>query len=147
MVIAYTTDPTSGAWTLVTTYPFGTADIYRVAYGNGYWVAVSRDYKIAICSGAPSGSWTLKTISSIWNIKSVYFGANAWVICGQTTTNTSRIVTCGANPNGTWTVRQSYTTAFLVTDVYYYNCYWVVVGYNGQGGIIAGRIATAVPGV
>jgi len=139
--ISYTMDP-YGSWSV----PYETFDftVNSIAYGNGYWVIVGYNGKIATCYGNPTGTWSVTTIPGDDQLMSVYFANNAWVI---TSGWNGRIFTCGLSPNGPWTERFSGTPTTYFNSVYYYNGYWVAVGYSRIDSVLTGIIATAVPGV
>jgi hypothetical protein len=80
-----TTSPDGINWTLVSDSPFGTNYIHAIAYGNGKFVVVGGEGKIAASSNGTT--WTLSSNSTtIFGTNSIYaiaYGNNTFVAGGE----------------------------------------------------------------
>ena len=112
---------------------FGTSNIRSVAYGNGVWVAVGDQGKLATATD-PTGPWTQRTSSFYTsNIFSVAYGNGVWVAVGAsgklaTATDFSSL----SNPADFLSPYKEYSwildyedSEYTVTDEYIYD-----FGYN-----------------
>jgi len=81
----------------IVTQSFGSSAIYGIAFGNGIYVAVGDDGKIAT---SPDGiAWTQQTPFSANNLRDIAFGGGLFVAVGENGTVLS-------SPDGiTWTAR------------------------------------------
>lgn len=95
--IFYTTNGT--AWTQVTTSSFGTSNVQRLVYANGYWVAAGQ---AGTCGWSTTGTsgWAQVTTGSTSDGGLLTFHMGRWVVIGAGTETPK--VSADGTPNSTW---------------------------------------------
>lgn len=124
--LSYTTS-LGGTWTTGSA-GFGTTQINKVHYANGYWVIVGEGGKIGYTTDITSG-FTLVSSSPFdtTGINSVYYGNSMWVAVGDG----GKIASCGSDPSASWALNTSPTALDLYDVVYGSDGYWVAIAYSG----------------
>ena len=102
----------------------GSSDLYSVAYGNGYWVAVGNSGTLYYKADTPEGAWMPNNQGSTF-LPGVAYGNGYWVAVGGSGT----LYYKAGTPEGTWTANKQGST--YLSDVAYGNDYWVAVGDSG----------------
>ena len=121
------TDPGNSDWVAVTNSTFGTSDIRGIANGNGKFVAVGADGKMA--TSTDGETWTATNVTGIFDsadrIDSIAYGNNMFVaVSYNTSTYDSKIAT--STDGVTWT---AVTTPPSGTDrIFYGNGKFIAVG-------------------
>ncbi len=108
------------AWTLNTQ---GATTFNRVAYGNGYWVAVG-DSGTLYYTTDPTGAWTSNTQGAS-TLSGVAYGNGYWVAVGVS----GGLLYKATDPTGSWTSNTQGSAALL--NATYGAGRWVVCGASG----------------
>lgn len=112
-------------WLQINPDEFDSETMWGLAHGDGLWVAVGENRKVAISEDG--FSWTAIDVSAIFaandDISAVSYGGGQWVIAGGS--GPSKIAT---SPDGTtWTSRTPAVSDWF-RNVAYGNGLWVLVG-------------------
>ena len=110
-----------GAWTANNQ---GSANLYGITYGNGYWVAVGSNGTLYYKADTPVGTWTANKQGSV-ALYGITYGNGYWVAVGGDGTLYYKADT----PVGTWTANNQ--GSVNLQSVTYGNGYWVTVGSSG----------------
>ena len=132
--IAYATTP-SGTWTTKDIWSSTSAYIgmYKVAYGNGYWVVcgnsnTSGTVDVAIgYTTALGGTWTEKSICYNNTNEFCLAYINGYWIVGGRYSNYPYIYYC-QTPAGSWTAKRMMSSTGEVQDIAYADGYYMAVG-------------------
>jgi len=97
------TDPGNSDWVAVTDSTFGTSDIRGIVYGNGKFVAVGYDGKMA--TSTDGETWTATNVTGTFDstdkIDSIAYGNNMFVAAGYTSNYDYKMAT--STDGVTWT--------------------------------------------
>lgn len=121
------TSPDGINWTDRGNGGFTTEGVYRVAYGNGLWVATGDSATAGVATSTDGISWTQRTPPWTGSINGIAYGNNLWVAVG-----TSGKLSTSTDPTtGSWTSRTSGFGTTSILSAAYGNSLWVVAGSAG----------------
>ncbi|MGN1230060.1 MAG: hypothetical protein ACI4T5_10475 [Prevotella sp.] len=111
-------------------------NLNSLAYGNGVWVAAgynTNNYPIVVTATDPTGTWTVKQITSSVNLflRDIKYANGVWVTVGVY--GTASYIYTATDPTGTWTQRQYAGSNYNMMYLEYGDGYWVCSGGYASG--------------
>lgn len=155
--IAYTTDITSGTWTVKKIYGSVTGEVTCITYANGYWVVgavISNSPYVAYATNITSDTWSttkLWTGTDHYNyLYDIYYANGYWVVgassyYGSDINYGSGTIAYTTNiTSNTWTIKvlwDNYFQSSSIRSIIYTNGYWLAAGSYSRQGSTTGSIA------